>query len=276
MSKRHKSLSIIIPAYNEERCLEACLDAIAEQTEAPDEVIVVDNNSTDRTAEIAQSYAFVTVVKEPQQGRVYARSRGFNVAKNDIIARIDADTVLPTDWVAHIRRFYEDPAHARSAWTGGAKFYNAPVAPVVNATYNFLSFWLDTLLLGHRPLWGSNMALPRSMWQELRAGMCVRNDIHEDVDLAIHAHQAGHKIHYDSRMKVGARLQGVASESEHERLWEVLQWLPRAMRVHGNPLWPFAWFVGCALLYSAVYMLGIVTGARSVNRPQPVVDQNRY
>ena len=263
MSVRHKSLSIIIPAYNEERCLEACLDAIAEQTDAPDEVIVVDNNSADRTAEIARSYKFVKVVKETRQGRVHARSRGFDTARSDIIARIDADTIVPPDWVARIRRFYEDPTHAAVAWTGGAKFYNVPCAALVNAAYNCMSFWLNAILLGHRPLWGSNMALPRMMWQELRGGMCVRDDVHEDVDIAIHAHQAGYNIHYDSRTKVGARLQGVTSEPETKWLWDMLRRLPQTMRVHGNPSWPVVWFFGCALLYGAAYMLGQLTGPKS-------------
>jgi glycosyltransferase involved in cell wall biosynthesis len=251
------------------------LDAIAEQTEAPDEVIVVDNNSVDRTAEIAKSYQFVTVVKETKQGRVYARNRGFNMIQNDIIARIDADTILPESWVAHVRRFYENPAHTGTAWTSGAKFYNVPCAPVVNAVYNCLSFWLDAVLLGHRPLWGSNMALPRAMWHGLRYQLCERNDIHEDVDIAIHAHQAGFKIHYDSRMKVGARLQGVVSESEHEQLREMLQWLPRAMRVHGNPLWPVNWLFGYVLLYGVAHVFGALTGPKVLRRQQSASDQSQ-
>ena len=56
------SLSIIIPVYNEESHLRQCLDAIAKQIEKPDEVIVVDNNSTDETVQIAKSFSFVKVL----------------------------------------------------------------------------------------------------------------------------------------------------------------------------------------------------------------------
>ena len=57
-------ISVVIPCYNEEAAIGACLDALASQIPQPSEVIVVDNNCTDRTAEIAQSYGFVTVIQE--------------------------------------------------------------------------------------------------------------------------------------------------------------------------------------------------------------------
>ena len=118
------SLSIVIPAYNEENHLRACLDAIARQTVMPDEVIVVDNNSTDKTAEIAREYPFVKVLKEKRQGIVYARNRGFNAANSQFIGRIDSDTRLPRDWVGRVKCFYDDEKHLEEALTGGGYFYN--------------------------------------------------------------------------------------------------------------------------------------------------------
>ncbi len=100
------SLSLVIPAYNEERHLAACLDAVSRQAVMPSEVIVVDNNSTDRTAEIARSYPFVRVVQEPRQGIVFARNAGFDAARGDIIGRIDADTIIPSDWTKHVLAFF--------------------------------------------------------------------------------------------------------------------------------------------------------------------------
>jgi cellulose synthase/poly-beta-1,6-N-acetylglucosamine synthase-like glycosyltransferase len=59
------NVSIVIPVYNEADALAACLEAIAEQTIAPLEVIVVDNNSTDTSAAIAQGFDFVRLVSGP-------------------------------------------------------------------------------------------------------------------------------------------------------------------------------------------------------------------
>ena len=87
-----KSLSIVIPVYNEASRLAACLQSIADQSEAPEDVIVIDNNSTDNSLSIAQQFPFVRVIHEKRQGIVYARNAGFDAVQADIIARIDADS----------------------------------------------------------------------------------------------------------------------------------------------------------------------------------------
>src|ERR1035437_9820650 len=87
-------VSVVIPAYNEEKYIGACLDSLMDQKEKPDEIIVVNNNSTDNTAKIVKKYP-VRLINEEQQGMIPARNRGFNEAKFEIIARTDADTILP-------------------------------------------------------------------------------------------------------------------------------------------------------------------------------------
>jgi glycosyltransferase involved in cell wall biosynthesis len=74
-------ISIIIPVYNEAESLNACLDAIANQTIKPYEVIVVDNNSLDDTRLVAKAYDFVTLISETKQGVVHARSTGFYITE---------------------------------------------------------------------------------------------------------------------------------------------------------------------------------------------------
>src|SRR5579885_2998873 len=107
--KQALTLSIVIPVYNEEHHIKACLDAIATQTVKPDEVIVVDNNCTDNTVKIAKTYSFVKVVPEPVQGRTAARNCGFNTATCDIIGRIDADSILLPNWVERVLVDFSDP-----------------------------------------------------------------------------------------------------------------------------------------------------------------------
>lgn len=252
-----KSLSIIIPAYNEARHIKVCLDAIAAQSVMPDEVIVVDNNSIDRTTEIAGSYPFVTLLNEKSQGIVYTRNCGFNATKADIIGRIDADTILPEDWVARVKAFYEDKEHfTRHAYTGGGYFYNKPL-PRLNAwIQSQLAFRTNRFILGHYILFGSNMAFPRHMWRAVRSDMCHRTDIHEDLDLSIHLHRRGYKITYQADLLVGVEMRRVGPERTIA-LHDNLMWWPRTLRVHENHRWVYGW-VGAKLMYYGAVALPLI------------------
>lgn len=103
-------ISFVIPAYNEERHLPQCLAAVGRElsrTPCDAETIVVNNASTDRTAEIAEKYPFVRIVDEPNKGLVRARHAGLMAATGDIIANIDADTMLPQGWLRTVLKEFE-------------------------------------------------------------------------------------------------------------------------------------------------------------------------
>lgn len=263
--KSRRSVSIVIPAHNEERHLGACLDAIARQTVAPYEVIVVDNNSTDKTASITARYPFVIVVDEPQQGIVFARNAGFDAAGGDIIGRIDADIELPPNWVEYIQKFYSKPRNAKKAWTGLGIFYNVRLSRLVSWAYELIGFRMNRLLLGHYPLWGSSMAFTADQWRRVRSKVCLRTDIHEDLDLAMHLHEAGYKIVCDRKVKVRAELRRV--NDDRDKLWDYLQWLPRSFRIHDKKTWPIIWFVGVFLLYQAALLLAFIDYLARFTRP---------
>jgi len=93
------TISLIIPAYNEEKRIGACIEsAIKNSGNRFHEIIVVDSCSTDRTKEIASSFAHVKVFEEKVKGVMYARQRGFFISSGDIIAFVDADNLIPPGW----------------------------------------------------------------------------------------------------------------------------------------------------------------------------------
>ncbi len=98
MASAAPGVSIVIPAYNEESTIRACLTAALLQTVAASEIIVVDNRSTDATAEVVRSVQaehpdapIVYFRQDAEQGLVPTRNYGVDRAKADIIGRIDAD-----------------------------------------------------------------------------------------------------------------------------------------------------------------------------------------
>ena len=100
MKGEKPEVSVIIPAYNEEKYLPRCLESLRKQEFNMNkvEIIIVDNNSTDDTAKVAKKYR-VRLLRESRKGIGFARDAGFKAANAEIIATTDADTILPKNWI---------------------------------------------------------------------------------------------------------------------------------------------------------------------------------
>lgn len=182
MNNKTLTLSIVIPVYNEENYIGQCLKSIADQTIKPDEVIVVDNNSTDGTVQIAKEYAFVRVLHETHQHQSFAQKKGFDFASGDIFCRIDGDNILPSEWVETIKQ--EFTLHPEAiAVTGGPDPYDVVLVRGslgIFYTYQFFA----RLVAGHRMLWGSNFAFRSTAWPAIKSHVALRPDVWEDYDLS--------------------------------------------------------------------------------------------
>ena len=101
-------VSMVVPACNEGKTIGACLDSLAGQNYPKDkyEIIVVDNNSTDNTAEIARSFN-TTVIKEKRQGLVFSHRQGIAVSQGSIIAFLDADSLARPLWLKKMVKIYQ-------------------------------------------------------------------------------------------------------------------------------------------------------------------------
>jgi glycosyltransferase involved in cell wall biosynthesis len=201
-------VSIVIPALNEERMIGPCLASLCNQSSIPDEIIVVDNDSRDKTAEIAKSFGDIVVVTERRRGITYARNTGFDAASGDIIARCDADCRLPSWWVTRIVEIFDDSEVL--AMTGPARFYDVPpwMQSTISEAHVVAYFGLSERMLGHQTLFGSNMAITKAAWNNVRTEVCMDESfVHEDIDLAIHLARRG-QILFDPLLVVVASLRG--------------------------------------------------------------------
>src|ERR1041384_8250444 len=93
-----QSITVIIPCLNEEQGIERVLRAMPEFV---DEVIVVDNASTDRTSDVATSLG-AKVIREDVRGYGRAYKRGFNEATGDLIVTLDGDQSYPVDALSYL------------------------------------------------------------------------------------------------------------------------------------------------------------------------------
>lgn len=100
------NISVVIPAYNEEKHIVACLESIRSQSIKPMEIIVVDNNCSDKTHDLAKGLAD-KIIKEKRQGVVFALNTGVAHAKGDIVAFMGADCIADKDWIKGISIAFE-------------------------------------------------------------------------------------------------------------------------------------------------------------------------
>ena len=117
------TITTIVCAYNESRLLPACLYSLRSQTRPPDEILVINNASTDDTGAVARAVPHVRVIDEPAKGLVRARETARRAAQTDIVAYIDADCRMPISWLERVERQFSKP-HAPIAVTGPYRFYD--------------------------------------------------------------------------------------------------------------------------------------------------------
>ena len=128
-------ISVIVPAFNAEDTITPCVNSILKNTLAPLECLVVDDGSTDQTAERAEAAGARVLRLAGNMGPGLARNQGAKVARGHCLAFTDADCEVPLDWLATLYTYYNDPSI-----TGITGPYSGPVQPTLFA--NLIDRWL--------------------------------------------------------------------------------------------------------------------------------------
>ncbi|OGY25613.1 MAG: hypothetical protein A2Z11_04735 [Candidatus Woykebacteria bacterium RBG_16_43_9] len=189
-------ISVVIPAYNEEKYLADCLESLKKQIfpKVHYEVIVVDNNSTDKTREIAESYE-ARIVGCQVQGVAAARRAGSEAAYGEIIAGTDADTRVASDWLEKIwHHFYEDPALA--GLTGPVFFKDTNIIFSKISYITFDIFQRFNFLIRKPTFSGFNYAVRADAYREI-GGINPELPSAEDIDLSFRLGKKGKVAYFE-------------------------------------------------------------------------------
>lgn len=210
MTTQLPSVSIVIPAYNEARSIRRCIMTTLEQSVPAHEIIVVNNRSTDATAAIVEAMqrefpvANIRLVnQDATQGIIPTRNFGFSQATGDVIGRIDADSLIDAGWVEAVQAVFTD-AEVMAA-TGPVSYHDMPLKELGLQADDRTRQFISKLSRQYQFLFGSNMAIRRSAWQQIAGEVCEdeHNRMHEDIDLSIHLSQHKLKVIYAPTMVGG-------------------------------------------------------------------------
>ncbi len=195
-------ITVIVPAFNEETLIVQCLQSLADQSPPPDEILVVDNNSTDNTVARVQAFMAahpalnVHLIHEMQQGCIPAREAGWRAAQGDVIVHVDADETFPKGWMKQVQNILHK--HPELGVFGGTvRFENAP--PTIFAMqvlYNWLYPYVVLLGRGAPYLCGGMTVCKREVLEKLDGYRNRPADQLEDYYLSIQAPRAGYKTRY--------------------------------------------------------------------------------
>ena len=190
VATKAKRVSVVVPAFNEALLLPHCLQSLrAQDYSGPIEILVVDNASTDGTADVARAHG-ATVVHEPVQGYSRALTTGFDAATGDIIACTDADSVVPRDWVSRLVGEYErdegivavggEIQFERPNWK--SVFLTRVLIPLVNK--------IDRGSQAGPHMWGANMSVRRDAFEAV-GGWNPKFSLQADSELSERLRQVG-------------------------------------------------------------------------------------
>jgi glycosyltransferase involved in cell wall biosynthesis len=206
-------ISFVIPAFNEERYIGRCLDGVLKEigNRTDVEVIVVDNNSTDRTAEVvSQKYPKVKLIREMRKGANSAREAGFKASTGELVAFPDGDTELPPGWLLTAEReFQKNPNLA--CLSGPFIYYDLPggILALVRVFYYlaYATYFLNRFVLQRTSVvQGGNYVVRRSALEKIGGHDVNLTFYGDDADLALRLSKVGEvKFSFDFKIRTSGR-----------------------------------------------------------------------
>jgi len=203
------TLSVIICAYNEQDWIGKTLNSLLQQKRLPDEIIVVNNASTDNTEGVVRQIIAehpelpIKIVLQPRKGLHHARETGWRAARSDIIVITDADILFPPEWLQQYETAFADPSV--DAITGILRYNDAP------AIINWMTWISDQLyqpegigrlMTKEYVLTGGNSAYRRTMLEAVDGYLNKPPDMLEDRHMSHKIQSAGYKVIFARQIKV--------------------------------------------------------------------------
>ena len=223
---KNKDISIYVPVYNGEKTIEKCLNSILNQTLRPDNILVVNDFSNDRTSEILKKYGEKIVVHHNSKncGLSFSRNFAINKLNSRYIASIDADVELDPKWLEIL---YEDMQKNQITFIGGRMFEKYIDNPCnLWRSIRIGQQWGDKSLSNPNFVFGSNNLLDTKNLNKKKIynldGEYFKTN-GEDIEFSISLKKKNFKLYYSS-LATCQHLQDDNYRSLSNRYWRYIRY----------------------------------------------------
>jgi glycosyltransferase involved in cell wall biosynthesis len=194
-------LTVYIPCYNAEKSVGDTLRSLLDQSRQPDEILVIDDGSTDKTVEIVSKYPVRLLRHDRNRGLAAARNTAFINASYELVGAVDADVYPSRDWLEQLLLHF-DESHV--AGTGGRLIENFRQTPP--DAWRSIQLCQDLgeqriIIEGtsHKCIGGFGTIFRKSAVQEIGGYNERYRTNYEDVDLCKRLVRAGHKLIFEPK-----------------------------------------------------------------------------
>jgi glycosyltransferase involved in cell wall biosynthesis len=195
-----QTISLYVPCYNAERYLASCIEGILAQTRPADEVIIVDDGSSDNSVGIASKFPVKIVRHEMNRGLSTARNTGIQSSNCDLVASLDADCVASPQWLETLAAHLEDDSISGA---GGRLIERYRVKlPDLWRSLHMRQHWGDNAIVNPMFLFGNNNIFRKSALLEAGLYNPKLRTNHEDVAMSEMLYALGHSLVYEPRSLV--------------------------------------------------------------------------
>ena len=187
-------VSLYIPCFNAQKTIKSCLDGIFKQTYPLEEVLIIDDGSTDETIKEIAGFKVKIIKFDTNKGLVYARNTAIRNINSEFIASLDADCMADPDWLKCLMSRFNSP---KMAGVGG-KLIESDVSAVCDLwrSVHMRQYWKDqeknpSFLFGSNSVFFKESLVKVGLYNE----ECRNN--YEDVDLSGRLKDAGYVLAYE-------------------------------------------------------------------------------
>lgn len=190
-------VALYIPCYNSEKTISACLDGVLSQVYPLDEILIIDDGSVDKTAEILSKYPVRIIRHAKNMGLAAARNSALSNIKSELVASLDSDCRPDKNWLKHL---VNSMRSLKTAGSGG-KVIEAKTSGMFNAwrSVHMKQHWGERKKNNPDFLFGSNTLFHREALLKAGAYRKAYRNNYEDVDISYRLKKLGYSLAYEPK-----------------------------------------------------------------------------